>query len=69
VGDVLDLAAAEQPIRLIMSDPPTGVEQHDSLRDVSAADGAREPDLATDASTASWPASARVAASAIWKIP
>jgi CBS domain-containing protein len=35
VGDVLDLAAAEQPIRLIMSDPPATVEQHDSLRDVA----------------------------------
>ena len=35
VGDVLDLAAAEQPIRLIMSDPPASVEQHDSLRDVA----------------------------------
>ena len=32
---ILDLPAAEQPIRLIMSDPPASVEQHDSLRDVA----------------------------------
>ena len=32
MGDVLDRAATEQPIRLIMSDPPASVEQHDWLR-------------------------------------
>ncbi len=35
MGDVLDGAAAEQPIRTIMRDRPATVEQHDSLRDVT----------------------------------
>ena len=34
MGDVLDLPAAEQPIHLIMSDPPASVQQHHS-RDVA----------------------------------
>ena len=35
MGDVLDGAAAEQPIRTIMKDRPVTVEQHDSLRDAA----------------------------------
>ena len=33
--DVLDVAAAEQPIRTIMKHEPVTVEQHDSLREVA----------------------------------
>ena len=33
--DVLDVAAAEQPIRTIMKYEPVTVEQHDSLREVA----------------------------------
>lgn len=35
MGDVLDTAAAEQPIRTIMKQQPAAVEQHDSLREVA----------------------------------
>lgn len=35
MGDVLDTAAAEQPIRTIMKQQPATVEQHDSLREVA----------------------------------
>jgi CBS domain-containing protein len=35
MGNVLDTAAAEQPIRTIMRKQPFSVEQHDSLREVA----------------------------------
>ena len=35
MGDALDAAAAEQPIRRIMKYQPITVEQHESLREVA----------------------------------
>jgi CBS domain-containing protein len=35
MGNILDQAAAELPVRTIMASQPVTVEQHDSLRDVA----------------------------------